>query len=268
MATRRIVPRGDGEGGLGTALKRWGPIHTTEIHADNISTTIPDASESEKGLVQLASAAEVNAGTDAEKAVVPATLHQRQSTEAIRGLIELATSAEVIAGTDTQRAVTPAGLQAARAFASTVQAEEGTLDNVVMSPAATLASISANAPDTPFASEAEVLAGEVPDKAVAPDTAKLSRPDISAKSTDFTAAAGNLYLCTPASSTTLVATLPTTNRGKIGFRLEDASGDRVLAIDPTTDAIEDEDIGDVMTISVQNQIIYLDWDGIVWRRVV
>lgn len=32
MATRSIVPRADGEGGLGVAAKRWGEVHTNNLH--------------------------------------------------------------------------------------------------------------------------------------------------------------------------------------------------------------------------------------------
>lgn len=68
------------------------------------------ATETRKGVIELATDAEVLTGTDAERAVTPAGLAARTSTETRRGIIELATSSEVIAGTDTERAVTPAGL--------------------------------------------------------------------------------------------------------------------------------------------------------------
>lgn len=56
---------------------------------------------------------EVLAGTDATKAVTPASLSARTATDTRTGLLELATNTEVLAGTDTSRAVTPAGLRAA-----------------------------------------------------------------------------------------------------------------------------------------------------------
>lgn len=80
-----------------------------------------DASETVKGIIELATQAEVDAGTDAVRAVTPATLKQYVATaspapadasETVKGIIELATNAEVTAGTDTVRAVTPAGVKA------------------------------------------------------------------------------------------------------------------------------------------------------------
>jgi hypothetical protein len=70
------------------------------------------ATETRKGVIELATDAEVQTGTDTVRAVTPAGLAARTSTETRRGIIELATSSEAIAGTDTERAVTPAGLSA------------------------------------------------------------------------------------------------------------------------------------------------------------
>ncbi|CAH0152882.1 hypothetical protein [Pseudomonas mediterranea] len=69
-----------------------------------------DASTTVKGLVELATNAETQAGTDAVRAVTPAGLASRVASDTAVGLVELATSAETQAGTDTVRAVTPAGL--------------------------------------------------------------------------------------------------------------------------------------------------------------
>lgn len=68
------------------------------------------ASESAAGIVELATSAEVQAGTDSTRAVTPAGLAARTATESRAGVVELATIAEVQAGTDATRAVTPAGL--------------------------------------------------------------------------------------------------------------------------------------------------------------
>lgn len=70
------------------------------------------ATETRKGVVELATSTEVQTGTDTERAVTPAGLAARTATETRTGVIELATSAEVQTGTDTSRAVTPAGLAA------------------------------------------------------------------------------------------------------------------------------------------------------------
>lgn len=70
----------------------------------------PDASTTEKGLVELATDAETQAGTDTLRVVTPAALTARTATETRSGVIELATTAETQAGIDTGRAVTPSGL--------------------------------------------------------------------------------------------------------------------------------------------------------------
>jgi hypothetical protein len=111
---------------------------------DYATTTTP-------GFIQLATQVEVNAGTDATKAVTPDTLDgwtgstsittlgtiatgtwqgsvisttylentsgtntgdEVQATESVAGILEIATSGEVNTGTDNTRAVTPAGLAA------------------------------------------------------------------------------------------------------------------------------------------------------------
>jgi hypothetical protein len=68
------------------------------------------ATETRKGVIELATDAEVQTGTDTARAVTPAGLASRTATETRKGIVELATSSEAIAGTDTERAVTPAGL--------------------------------------------------------------------------------------------------------------------------------------------------------------
>lgn len=69
------------------------------------STDIP-------GIVELATDAETQTGTDASKAVTPASLSSRTATTSRTGLVELATNAEVQDGSSTTLVVTPAGLAA------------------------------------------------------------------------------------------------------------------------------------------------------------
>jgi len=83
----------------------------TEIDA-GLPDSIIDASETEKGLIELATTAEVATGTDTVRAVTPAGLAALVATSSAKGIVELATNAEVATGTDTARAVTPAGLAA------------------------------------------------------------------------------------------------------------------------------------------------------------
>ena len=78
-----------------------------------VSVSSPDASETVKGIAQIATAAEVTAGTDDLKFVTPAKLAAGvpAATEAKAGKVELATAAETTTGTDATRAVHPAGLK-------------------------------------------------------------------------------------------------------------------------------------------------------------
>lgn len=91
------------------------------------SGSVPDASETVKGKVELATLAEVATGTDTTRAVTAAGVRQeRTAIEAaipaavpaasttVQGKIEIATLAEVSTGTDTTRAVTPEGVRQER----------------------------------------------------------------------------------------------------------------------------------------------------------
>lgn len=78
--------------------------------------TIPSATTSLQGKVELATTAEAAAATDTSRAVTPAGLASflasalLASTTELAGKVELATTAETQAGSDGTRAVTPAGL--------------------------------------------------------------------------------------------------------------------------------------------------------------
>jgi len=73
---------------------------------------VSSATTEAEGLVELATEAEVQAGTDAVRAVTPAGLAALTATTSRAGLAELATEGEVIAGSDSTRIVTPASLMA------------------------------------------------------------------------------------------------------------------------------------------------------------
>jgi hypothetical protein len=75
-----------------------------ETNRDQASTTL-------LGLVTLATNAEVQTGTDANKVVTPASLSSRTATETRTGIAEIATQAETNAGTDDTRIVTPLKLK-------------------------------------------------------------------------------------------------------------------------------------------------------------
>lgn len=71
-----------------------------------------EATDTESGVVTLATADEVIAGQNSEKVVTPASLAARTATTGRTGLARLATSAEALAGTDTTKATTPAAVKA------------------------------------------------------------------------------------------------------------------------------------------------------------
>jgi hypothetical protein len=99
----------------------------------------PDASTTEKGLVELATDAETQALTDTTRAVTPSNLGALNASTTQEGLVELATDAETQALTDTTRAVTPSNLGALNA--STTQ--EG-LGEIATDAEAQAASVSGN----------------------------------------------------------------------------------------------------------------------------
>jgi hypothetical protein len=75
-----------------------------EVNRDQATATV-------LGLVTLATAAEVQTGTDASKVVTPSTLSSRTATETRTGIAEIATQAESDAGTDDLRIITPLKLK-------------------------------------------------------------------------------------------------------------------------------------------------------------
>ena len=75
--------------------------------SDVISDSIPDASTTTKGIVELATNTETQTGTDANRAVTPAGLASVTATETRAGLVEIATTAEAQALTDDTTALTP-----------------------------------------------------------------------------------------------------------------------------------------------------------------
>ena len=70
------------------------------------AASVPDASDTAKGKIQLATQAEVNALSDTAKAVTPGRLPDAGATQ--KGLVELADQAEADSGTDMSKAMTPA----------------------------------------------------------------------------------------------------------------------------------------------------------------
>lgn len=81
---------------------------------------VPDASETVKGKIELATQAETNAGADDLRAVTPLKLFSMAATETQRGVAEVATQTETNTGANDTTIVTPAKLHA-RVASETLQ---------------------------------------------------------------------------------------------------------------------------------------------------
>lgn len=135
----------------------------TDIDAGSVLGSVPDASETVKGKVELATTAEATAGVDTTRAITAAGLAAAvgnlvpDATDTVKGKVELATNAETTTGSDTTRAVTPAGVAAAIAafpaasttvqgkveLATTGEATTGTDTDRAVTPAGLKAAIDA-----------------------------------------------------------------------------------------------------------------------------
>ncbi|CAJ0700422.1 hypothetical protein LMG18102_03215 [Ralstonia mannitolilytica] len=82
-------------------------LDVTALSFGDTNFTNPPATTERQGVVELATSQEVIEGADTQRAVTPAALHARTSTESRTGLVQLATDAEVVAGKDDAKAVTP-----------------------------------------------------------------------------------------------------------------------------------------------------------------
>lgn len=133
-------------------------------------TGLSDASETEKGIIQLATQAEAIAGTDTKKAITPATLNavvkKPEASETVFGLTRYATEAEAVAMSSGERTITAKALGhvfsnkpatedqfGVLKVASQAQATTGTADNVIMTPLKVKQAIAALAPVTADATE-------------------------------------------------------------------------------------------------------------------
>jgi hypothetical protein len=99
MTTPNIVPRANDEGSIGTSLKKWAKGFFNALSINNVEilpNTTPTASS-----IPIA---------DANGKIDSGWIKDASAT--VKGVVELATPAEVLAGTDTERAVTPATLTA------------------------------------------------------------------------------------------------------------------------------------------------------------
>lgn len=88
-----------------TTLAHWTVVNK------NIADIV-DAAIGIKGIVELATDAETQTGTNTTKAITPSNLSSRTATETRTGIAEIATQAETDAGVDDTRIVTPLKLKA------------------------------------------------------------------------------------------------------------------------------------------------------------
>lgn len=81
-----------------------------------------NSTETTSGVIEIATDAETQTGTDATRAVTPAGLQSKVASTTVKGIVELATDAETQTGTDATRSVTPASLAS---FSSDLTAATG-----------------------------------------------------------------------------------------------------------------------------------------------
>jgi hypothetical protein len=141
----------------------------------------PQATETVKGVAELATTAEAQAGTDDERIITPKKLQDVTATETRKGVIELATNTEVNTGTDTTRAVTPAGLAQRTAtetrtglieLATDAEAQAGSDATRAITPSslASVTSTTTRAGLIELATASEVQTGTDATRAVTPST--------------------------------------------------------------------------------------------------
>ena len=80
---------------------------------DNYVKKTDHATETARGVIEIATTTEAQAMTDDQRAITPKKLGDVTATETRRGIIEIATAAEAVALTDDQRALTPKKLDEA-----------------------------------------------------------------------------------------------------------------------------------------------------------
>lgn len=74
---------------------------------DLLVADIPTATETQRGIAEVATQAETNAGVVDNVIITPLKLNDRTATETRSGIAEIATQAEVTTGTDDTRIITP-----------------------------------------------------------------------------------------------------------------------------------------------------------------
>ena len=89
----------------------------------NVGFDVAYATTTQAGIVELATDAETQTGTDTLRVLTPSNLTSRTATETRTGIAELATQVETEAGTDDTRIVTPLKLRTATVYKSDFNAK-------------------------------------------------------------------------------------------------------------------------------------------------
>lgn len=105
--TTPIVQKASGSQAMLAVDIKLADISATSLTIGDTNFVMPPATTVKAGLVELATADEVAAGVDAQRAVTPSSLLARKATTAQTGLVELATSDEGIQGKSGSLAMTP-----------------------------------------------------------------------------------------------------------------------------------------------------------------
>lgn len=93
--------------GSATTLSVRNNFSAAKSEIEALQAATATATTTSEGIVELATQAEVNTGTDTARVVTCETLAGKAASETMAGVIEIATQAEVNTGTDDARAVTP-----------------------------------------------------------------------------------------------------------------------------------------------------------------
>lgn len=86
-------------------------VNIESVSFGEVAFSYPYANETNAGILEIATKEEAQAGTDAIRAITPATLQSVFATADRKGVISIATSSEVITGVEKLKAVSPAALR-------------------------------------------------------------------------------------------------------------------------------------------------------------
>jgi len=233
-------------------------LNPASVTFGDANFTNPPATTENEGVVKLATNAEVQAGTDTQKAVTPGSISSRTATTTRTGLVELATNAEAADGTDSIRAVTPAGVKAAIdnsappdatttqkgiiELATNAETQSGNDSSRAVTPAglASLTATESRRGIVELANESETQAGNDSSRAVTPAglaslTATESRRGIVELANESETQAGNdsSKAVTPAGLNSRLATRTTAGLVELATNPETQSGiDAARAVTP------------------------------------